>query len=109
MPTGCRASTRVEAEGGNTPDKAKRRLFMADGGVVDETLTRWDAEKMMLGVHREGDDVKRLPAVNYTTHCHAAPGRGRQDARRMEGAASIAAIPIPTRRRSSTTTSPSPP
>jgi hypothetical protein len=39
---------------------------MADGGEVKERLTRWDAEKMMIGVHREGDDVKRLPAVNYT-------------------------------------------
>lgn len=58
--------TRSEAEGDNTPDKAKRRLFMADGGVVTETLTRLDAEKMMAGVHREGDDVKRLPAVNFT-------------------------------------------
>lgn len=58
--------TRIEAEGDNTPDKATRRLFMADGGVVIELLTRWDAEKMMIGVHREGDDVKRLPAVNFT-------------------------------------------
>ncbi len=57
---------RVEAEGDNTPDKAVRRLFMADGGVVTEALTRWDAEKKMVGVHREGDDVKRLPAVNFT-------------------------------------------
>lgn len=56
----------VEAEGGNTPDKVSRRLHLADGGVVAETLTRWDAEKMMVGVHREGDDVKRLPAVNVT-------------------------------------------
>ncbi len=68
--------TRVEAEGGNTPDKAKRRLIMADGGVIVEMLTRWDADKMMLGVHREGDDVKRLPAVNFTNIATLRPTEG---------------------------------
>ncbi|MGJ0510591.1 MAG: SRPBCC family protein [Methylocystis sp.] len=67
---------RVEAEGDNTPDKAIRRLFMADGGVVTETLTRWDAEKRMVGVHRERDDVKRLPAVNVTTIATLRPAEG---------------------------------
>ncbi|MGJ0502850.1 MAG: SRPBCC family protein [Methylocystis sp.] len=57
---------RVEASGGDVPDQARRRLIMADGGVVEELLTKRDAERMMLGVHREGDDVKRLPATNYT-------------------------------------------
>lgn len=66
----------VEAEGGNAPDKAKRRLTMRDGGVVVETLTRWDAEKMMMGVHREGDDVKRLPAANYTNITTLRPAEG---------------------------------
>jgi hypothetical protein len=56
----------IEAEGGNVPEKATRRLHLRDGGVVVETLTRWDAEKLMVGVHRENDDVARLPAVNYT-------------------------------------------
>ncbi len=68
--------TRIEAEGDNTPDKATRRLFMADGGVVIELLTRWDAEKMMVGVHREGDDVKRLPAVNFTNIATLRPAEG---------------------------------
>jgi hypothetical protein len=56
----------VEASGGDVPDQARRRLIMADGGVINELLTKRDAERMMLGVHREGDDVKRLPATNYT-------------------------------------------
>lgn len=67
---------RIEAEGGNTPDKAVRRLAMADGVVVVETLTRWDAEKRMIGVHREGDDVKRLPAVNFTHIATLRPAEG---------------------------------
>jgi hypothetical protein len=57
---------RVEASGDDVPDKARRRLTMADGGVIDELLTKRDAERMMLGLHREGDDLKRLPATNYT-------------------------------------------
>ena len=57
---------RVEATGEDVPDKARRRLIMADGGVIEELLTKRDAERMMLGLHREGDDVKRLPATNYT-------------------------------------------
>lgn len=57
---------RVEASGDDVPDQARRRLIMADGGVIEELLTKRDAERMMLGVHREGDDVKRLPATNYT-------------------------------------------
>ncbi|MGJ0425954.1 SRPBCC family protein [Methylocystis sp.] len=57
---------RVEASGDDVPDQARRRLIMADGGVIEELLTKRDAERRMLGVHREGDDVKRLPATNYT-------------------------------------------
>jgi hypothetical protein len=57
---------RVEASGDDVPDQARRRLIMADGGVIEELLTKRDAERMLLGLHREGDDVKRLPATNYT-------------------------------------------
>ncbi len=68
--------TRVEARGGATPDQGKRRLEMRDGGVVDETLIRWDAEKMTLAFHRDHDDVKRLPAINYMTHVTVKPADG---------------------------------
>lgn len=66
----------VEASGGNTPEKAKRRLVMADGGAVEETLVKWDAERMTLAFHRDHDDVKRLPAINYMTHVTAKPAEG---------------------------------
>jgi hypothetical protein len=69
---------RVEASGGETPEKAKRRLVMADGGVVEETLVRWDAERMTLAWHRDHDDVRRLPAINYMTHVTVKPaGEGK--------------------------------
>ncbi len=67
---------RVEASGGDIPDRARRRLIMADGGVIEELLTKRDAERMMLGVHREGDDVKRLPATNYTALITLRPTEG---------------------------------
>ncbi|MEF3365413.1 SRPBCC family protein [Methylocystis sp. 9N] len=56
---------RIDATGGDIPDQARRKLAMKDG-VVEEVLTKREAERMMLGVHREHDDVKRLPATNYT-------------------------------------------
>lgn len=65
---------RIEASGDHTPEKARRRLIMADGGVVDETLIRWDAEKKTLAFHRDRDDMKRLPAINYMTHVTVKPG-----------------------------------
>lgn len=67
--------TRVEASGDHTPEQARRRLIMADGGVIEETLIRWDAEKKTLAFHRDRDDVKRLPAINYMTHVTVKPGQ----------------------------------
>ncbi|MGD9542845.1 MAG: SRPBCC family protein [Methylocystis sp.] len=67
---------RVEATGGDVPDQARRRLILADGGVIEELLTKRDAERMLLGVHREGDDLKRLPATNYTALITLRPAEG---------------------------------
>jgi len=88
---------RVEASGDHTPEQTRRRLIMTDGGVIDETLIRWDAEKKTVAFHRDRDDVKRLPAINYMTHVTVKPGR--TDARWLNGkAVSIAAIPSTIRR-----------
>jgi hypothetical protein len=67
---------RVEASGGNAPEQGRRKLVMADGGAVGETLVRWDAERMTLAFHRDHDDVRRLPAINYMTHVTAKPAAG---------------------------------
>lgn len=64
----------VEASGDHTPEKTRRRLIMTNGGVVDETLIRWDPERKTLAFHRDHDDVKRLPAINYMTHVTVKPG-----------------------------------
>ena len=65
---------RVEASGDHTPEQTRRRLIMTDSGVIDETLIRWDAEKKTVAFHRDRDDVKRLPAINYMTHVTVKPG-----------------------------------
>lgn len=57
---------KIEGTGGNTPDHAKRKLLMNDGGAIDESLTKFDAERMSLGYHVESVDLKRLPATNYS-------------------------------------------
>jgi carbon monoxide dehydrogenase subunit G len=57
---------KIEGTGGNTPDQAKRRLTLSDSGVVEETLTKFDAERMSLGYHVESIDLKNLPATNYS-------------------------------------------
>jgi len=67
---------RVEASGEDVPDQARRKLIMADDVVVEELLTKRGAERMMLGFHREGDDVKTLPATNYTAVITLRPAGG---------------------------------
>jgi hypothetical protein len=57
---------KIEGTGGVTPDQAKRRLTLDDGAVIEETLTKFDAERMSLGYHAESVDLKRLPATNYS-------------------------------------------
>lgn len=66
----------IEASGGNAPDVSRRRLTMADGGAIDETLVRWDGDKMTIAYHRDRDDIRRLPAINYMTHVTVKPGEG---------------------------------
>ena len=58
---------RIEASGNNTPDQAQRRLFLKDGVMIEEVLTKRDGERFMIGVHRKTDNLQLLPAVNYTS------------------------------------------
>jgi mxaD protein len=76
---------RVEATGGNEPEKAKRTLVMADGGAVAESLVKWDATQMTLAWHRDHDDVKRLPAVNYMTHVTVRSSEGGKTTAEWKG------------------------
>lgn len=66
----------IEAQGGDAPGQGRRRLVMADGGAVEETLVKREPDRMTLAFHRDRDDVKRLPAINYMTHVTAKPADG---------------------------------
>jgi hypothetical protein len=57
---------RIEGSGGVVPDRDKRRLTLNDGVVVEESLTKFDADRMSLGYHVDSVDLKRLPATNYS-------------------------------------------
>ena len=71
---------RAQSTGGNTPDQARRTLILTDGGSIEQALTKYDAERMSLGYHLDHDDLKRLPATNYT---------GVVTVRAAEGGASV--------------------
>jgi hypothetical protein len=60
------AVAKTEGTGGNSAD-AKRKLTLKSGGVIDETLTKYDAEGMSLAYKIDQVDVKVLPVNNYST------------------------------------------
>jgi hypothetical protein len=67
---------KIEGTGGNAPDEAKRRLTLNGGGVIEESLTKYDAGRMSLGYHVDSVDLKRLPATNYSAIVTVRPAEG---------------------------------
>jgi hypothetical protein len=57
---------RAEAEGGNVPEKAVRRLFYKTGGSLDERLVQYDAAAMSLRYIIERADIAVLPVGNLS-------------------------------------------
>jgi len=57
---------RAEAEGGNVPEKAKRRLFYKRGGSLDERLVQYDSAAMSLRYIIERADINVLPVGNLS-------------------------------------------
>ncbi len=58
------AVAKTEGTGGNGAD-AKRKLTLKDGGVIEETLTKYDAEGKSMSYKIDNVDVKVLPVNNY--------------------------------------------
>ena len=58
------AIDKTEGTGGNAVD-AKRKLTLKSGGVIEETVTKYDAGSMTLGYKIDQVDVKVLPVNNY--------------------------------------------
>jgi len=55
---------KTEGTGGNTLDQAKRKLTLANGGVIEETLTKYDEAGQSLSYKIDSVDVKILPVNN---------------------------------------------
>lgn len=60
------AVAKTEGEGGNEA-KATRVLTLGSGGVINETLLKYDPEKKMYKYEISDVDVKVLPVNNYSS------------------------------------------
>ena len=64
---------KTEGEGGVTPEIAKRRLFLAGGGVIDERLVQYDDAAMSLRYIIEHVDFAVLPVGNLSATLKVSP------------------------------------
>lgn len=58
---------KTEATGDKTPEQTKRKLTLSNGGVIDESLTKYDDAGMSLAYRIDHVDVKDLPVNNYSS------------------------------------------
>jgi hypothetical protein len=63
----------AEGEGGDTPDKAWRRLKFKSGGMITERLVQYDPAEMSLRYMIETGDFDVLPVGNLSATLKAAP------------------------------------
>jgi hypothetical protein len=59
--------------GGNEPEKATRRVTLADGRVLEESLYRYNAEDMSYAYHIDKVDVAALPIQNTSVTIEVVP------------------------------------
>jgi carbon monoxide dehydrogenase subunit G len=64
----------TEGKGGNTPDSATRKLTLKGGGVIEEELAKFEADKMSYSYRITNVDVKVLPVTNYASTISVLPG-----------------------------------
>lgn len=64
---------KTEGTGGNEPDVAKRTLTLKGGGVLNEELTKYDAEQFTYSYRIPYVDVKVLPVNNYSSTITVIP------------------------------------
>lgn len=62
----------TEGQGGNAID-ATRRLTLQGGGVIDEVLYKFNAEKMSYSYRITAVEVTVLPVTNYSSHLTVKP------------------------------------
>ncbi|QGM45610.1 SRPBCC family protein [Methylocystis heyeri] len=77
---------KTEATGGNTPEQAKRKLTLSNGGTIDESLTKYDAAAMSLSYKIDQVDPKVLPVNNYSSTITVTPADGGKSTVEWKGA-----------------------
>jgi hypothetical protein len=77
---------KTEGTGGNDPDTAKRALTLKEGGVLNEELTRYDADTFTYAVFLPHVDVKVLPVTNYSSTIKVIPEGADKSKVEWEGA-----------------------
>jgi len=58
---------KTEGTGGVAPDQAKRKITLSNGGVIEETLTKYDEAGLSLAYKIDQVDVKIFPVNNYSS------------------------------------------
>lgn len=61
------AIEKTEGSGGNEKGAKRTLTLKGGGGVIEEELASYDAEKMILGYRITNVDVKTLPVTNYSS------------------------------------------
>lgn len=60
--------------GGNVPDEATRKVTLANGTVLEESLYRYDAAAMSYAYHIDKADLNDLPVQNTSVTLEIVPG-----------------------------------
>jgi len=77
---------KTEGEGGDIPDAAHRSVILQGGGVVKESLYKYDAEDMSYSYRIDEVDVKVLPVNNYSSTIAVLPEPGGKSKVEWRGA-----------------------
>ena len=72
------AVTKTEGSGGNDAG-AKRKLTLKDGGVIEESLTKYDAAGKSVSYKIDAVDVKVLPVNNYAATITVKDAGGKSE------------------------------
>ncbi|HTV31803.1 MAG TPA: SRPBCC family protein [Methylocella sp.] len=77
---------KTTGEGGNEPDVATRQITLEGGATIDESLYKYDAEKMSYSYRVDKVDVKVLPVNNYSSTLIVLPADGGKSTVEWHGA-----------------------
>jgi hypothetical protein len=79
-------TTATKGSGGNTPDKATRRVTLANGQALEESLYKYSAEDMSYAYHIDKVDVAALPIQNTSATIEILPADGGKSTIRWRAA-----------------------